>query len=1052
MEYKNMETKNYSIEKHLESICNSDDDYDVLLAVWRLNKENLSAALKNIASMFPHYSQHDSSHSIKILDNIQRLLGRDRVERLGATDTFLLLMSALTHDLGMYMTYEMIEKEWDKPEMNKLIESYANGSDKQIAAAARLMQNHGSRPSNPAESYRWALEIRNAVTIILAHQMRRGHGDRSAEHLKNSNFFQKYASRFHFELLPTRYLTLIAQVAHLHGTSFNDVMTTLPHRADGFRSDYIHPRFIASMIRLGDLLDIDNNRFNPYAIAMVKEMPESSQAHYDKHQALKHLLISPEGIEADLNCPTEGSYRVAREMFDWLECEVENQCREWSIIAPPDLGGLPPVLHKDKINIYFKGARPRAELRNLRFDISSRRTFEMLKGGAIYQNPGKVFLREIVQNAMDATKLQIWKDMDTHLPFNAPLDPKNLERLISKREEIQFSDDIPANVYNKYPIDLKVEYNKDEQTISVTCEDWGTGISEESLIRMTSQVGASRRADKNYDKTVEKMPYFLQPTASFGLGLQTVFYVADEFIVDTHYPGEPTRRIVFRTSTDGSYCSIDEEDFDFIRDGKSVLHGTTVKIVIDKTHWSRFFELDMADATEILADPDVVEYRIVEEIDNFAKNSFGNIGSIPLRYHSPYGSFESTKEQAEYEYVKEKGDFRLYWKRGQAEYPFMIENKGEFASRIKVDFRQRPTFFSDFDEILLRNIPVDSFYSSFSSCAKIKWDLWCRKADSLVNLSRDGLLPQGESWFKEVQKEIFHLCLQLIYEPLKKRLSQNPQDEFLIHQYCGLCLANWNLPQPFKTDLDLLKDYKIRVSEYPNQVLFIDNHGAEVSAKRVMESNKFVVSTFGYLNKDIINSYSFHEDEILVSNDASEFLPSDYICSEVISLFHDYIHIEMRRLIKKNSENIQWVTDSNYNFKDLELKNEYGSKNDCYYGFSRYEKIIVVKDAPLLGFWQPYHSNCWIYPISKTIKEELPSSRDEVEQYLREESRMEALVPNYIVKLIQKYNALDNKDLKKKEIHDTYIQLILDNKFGVKKEPKRKATRKRISSSSKAKK
>ena len=110
-----METDNYSLEKHLEAICNDDKDYDILIAVWRLNKDNLAAALKNIASVFPHYSQHDISHSITILDNIQRLLGRNRVERLGATDTFLLLMSALTHDLGMYMTYEMVEKEWGKP-------------------------------------------------------------------------------------------------------------------------------------------------------------------------------------------------------------------------------------------------------------------------------------------------------------------------------------------------------------------------------------------------------------------------------------------------------------------------------------------------------------------------------------------------------------------------------------------------------------------------------------------------------------------------------------------------------------------------------------------------------------------------------------------------------------------------------------------------------------------------------------------------------------------------------------------------------------------------
>ena len=31
-----------------------------------------------------------------------------------------------------------------------------------------------------------------------------------------------------------------------------------------FHQDYVHPRFIAGMLCLGDLLDMDTNRFNKY--------------------------------------------------------------------------------------------------------------------------------------------------------------------------------------------------------------------------------------------------------------------------------------------------------------------------------------------------------------------------------------------------------------------------------------------------------------------------------------------------------------------------------------------------------------------------------------------------------------------------------------------------------------------------------------------------------------------------------------------------------------------------------------------------------------------
>ena len=1023
-----METKNYSLEKHLEAICNDDKDYEILFAVWRLNKENLAAALKNIASIFPHYSQHDISHSITILDNIQRLLGRDRVERLGATDTFLLLMSALTHDLGMYMTYEMVEKEWDKPEIKKLIESYANSSDKIIAAAARLLQEHNTRPADVAEGFKWALEVRNAVTIILAHQMRRGHGDRSAELLEKSDFFRENANRFHFDALPERYLTLIAQVAHLHGTDFDEVMG-LPQRATGFKSDFAHPRFIASMIRMGDLLDIDNNRFNPYSLAMVKEVPDSSRAHYEKHQAVKHLLISPEGIEVDLNCPTEASYRVAREMFDWLESEVANQCREWSVIAPPDLGGLPPVLHKDKINIFYKGARPHHELRNLRFDISSQRTFEMLKGGAIYHNPGRVFLREIVQNALDATKLQIWRDMDTHLPFEL----KNPARQIQKREDIRFSDDIPSYVYKKYPINLSVDYNKEKQTVTVICEDWGTGISEESLIRMTSQVGSSRKADKGYEKTIKGMPYFLQPTASFGLGLQTIFYVADEFIVDTHFPGEPTRRIVFRTSTDGSYCSIDEEGFDFLREKREVLHGSTVKIVIDKEHWSNFFEIDQNDVKELLNDTDAVEYRLVEDIDFYAKYALVDIGDIPLRYHSPSGSFESRREHEEYEFVKEKGDFRLYWKWEQTEFPFIVENTGKGASRIKISFEDG--YYQSRSQLLLRSIPISPIGSG-NGFITYNWDLWCREADSLVTLSRDGLLSQGWKWFVELRDSLLPDCIGLIYDHLRQWLSTHSEDQSALEQYAYLCVANWVFQPSIELDLLPIKDY---ILPKDNNLLCIGKNGEDVSVQRLLESEKLVLSPYSSsIISDVRSSALFHEDEIIVQGIRFD-IPSCYYCSEVFTVQSTYG--SYYRVIKGNSEDIHWVNHSNFDIKKLDMSDDekrditYRPLRRCYLGFQQYKEIVVGKSAPLLDYWLPIDCiNCWIYPITRNIKKELPSSREQAEKYLSKEGLMETLVPEYIVKLIQKYNALDDKNLSKETIYKKYIELILDNKFGYKEQ------------------
>ena len=40
------------------------------------------------------------------------------------------------------------------------------------------------------------------------------------------------------------------------------------------------------------------------------------------------------------------------------------------------------------------------------------KTFEIFEGSALYDDPSLVFLREITQNAVDATKIQLWNDIE----------------------------------------------------------------------------------------------------------------------------------------------------------------------------------------------------------------------------------------------------------------------------------------------------------------------------------------------------------------------------------------------------------------------------------------------------------------------------------------------------------------------------------------------------------------------------------------------------------------------------------------------------------------
>jgi hypothetical protein len=1038
-----MDTKNYSLEKNLEALCAADPDYNLLLDAWRLNKKNLPNALSTIASYFPHYSRHDDSHSMTLLDNIQRLLGRDRVERLGPTDTFLILMAGLTHDLGMYMSYTFLEEEWDKPEMADLLTTYASSADKQISDAANLLLNQRLRPDDPAKGFKWALELRNAVTLIIAQQMRGGHGDRSKDYLnKKDDLFAKMAHDFYCDAFPSRYLSLLADVAHLHGANFGELME-LPHEDDGLRGDKVHPRFISCMIRLGDLLDVDSNRFNNFTLSTLKEMPESSKAHFDKHQAVKHLLISPDGIEAELDCPTDASYRVARELFDMLEKEVEKQSQNWNRIAPADLGGLPPVLHNDSIKIYYKGAKTRPELRNLRFDISSKRTFEMLKGGAIYENPGRVFIREIVQNAMDATKLQIWKDMDYYFPYHLT----NPERDIMSAADIKFASDVPQSIYERYPINLKVEYDEEKQVVRVVCEDWGTGISEESLIRMTSQVGASRKADRDYESMMEKMPYFLQPTAAFGLGLQTVFYVVNEFIVDTHYPGEPTRRIVFRSSVDGSFCSIEEENIDFKRSikgtdrTKDVPHGTSVTIEIDTNHFGELFELDKDELDGLMKNTDSVPYYIVSKVERYINDTFEHVENIPILYTSAYQTKVFGKEGKgdEYKFLPEEQHFRVGWEWDDDGTLLFCIEENKFGSEVVVAFERDDDDDND-DYLFFRDIPIRS--NLFDTFVR-KWSLFCRQADKFVTISRDSLLPQGEDWCQKtwevLSPDIFRLVYPKLLEACKEACENNDNKLSIQKQYYGFCRENWLLSYPIRdVDYQPLDDYELFKER------FFKLNGDAVTAKQLFETKaamvyvrrivrkgeRYVVVDKSKLLNDFKNNSSLSKDLLCCDNTYSvSVFPESFVCSRIVFAKHSEEYI-----LKAIIEGAQFVEMDTIDIKAY-FERRYERRYGLLHGLKEYKRIVVGKEyAPQLGYMLPEYGNCWIYPMPVDNADYEDADGNEME---REEMRLKLekgyikeLVPEYLVKLIQKYNALKNDKLTADEIYNEYIRLILDAHYG----------------------
>lgn len=531
----------YSLVEHLKLHSECDEKYKNLYATWVQDEKVYTNALATITTSFPHYSMHDSSHSWSIINKIEMLLGEARIKQLSPTDTFLILETAFVHDLGMIISEEEQKKLWSEIEFQKYIEDTINNNyDKDLVAAANYIKD--VEKNGVKESKDWPLEVKKDVIILNADYFRRIHNHRSAEVIMHSSQIDVLRNRNN--LIQERIIRLIAQISIMHGTNFDDILEKLYQKENGVSTDEIHPRMITCLLRLGDLLDLDNGRFNEVLTNTIY-MPESSQEHKEKHQAITHFLVSPERIEVAAICPNDSVYRATRQWFDWLQDELKNLSSKWSDIVPHDFIGGPPSLGDIKLSIRDNN-RITKQL-NFKFSIDQKVAFEFIEGAGIYKNKLDC-IREIIQNALDATKIQIWNDIKSE-----KYDLLDGCADISKKK-LNFSSDIPLIIKQLYPLKIKLEYLEKEKLFKLEIEDSGCGISLYDLKRMES-VGNSWSKDiKMYEK-FELMEDWIKPTGSFGIGLHSLFMITDKVEIQTKAENGDAYDIIFISSKNNGYIS-----------------------------------------------------------------------------------------------------------------------------------------------------------------------------------------------------------------------------------------------------------------------------------------------------------------------------------------------------------------------------------------------------------------------------------------------------------------------------------------------------------------
>lgn len=611
------------LKKHLNKLAETSSFAGLLSSQWAFDERLLSEALQHVSRVFSHYSRHDQSHSIEILKNIENVLGNKNIERLTATDTWLILEAAYWHDIGMLILHTEVSELFENSQFVDFLNTLScHPSDDfySTISAIRNKQNDyfamdKKLPAKIDELYQ-----------IIASFYRPQHAKRAASIIEKPDTFNIKSPRT--SLIKPRLWNILSQVCVAHGSHFSELLSLLKHRENTDGPELCHPRFVAALLRLGDLLDLDNGRFSDVLARLAGSASFIQKAHEDKHGSISHFLVTPKLIEVTAATETDAGYAEAAKWMKWLKDELTELTMKWLEIAPEDWDSPLPSLGQVQISmdngheVFKNDAIPTISL-----DMDA--AMELFQGAGIYDTKWQA-IRELLQNAVDATQIRIWRsngiDAETSQPLN-----------VTYQQYLDFA--------KQYPVDFILEEcaksdngRNGETKIRVTIKDRGIGISKSDFSQMLQIGNTTSDAKKTL---IEKMPAFMRPSGAFGLGLMSAFGLGAtevKFTSMSHITGEAYEYTI-SSPTGGNMriCSMKKTDtlkFEFystkleleisVADVPSTIENSThIEMVSKYLNVSNpLNDYDFVSDARLL--PDV--YHILYEALLFQKNSI-----VPVR-------------------------------------------------------------------------------------------------------------------------------------------------------------------------------------------------------------------------------------------------------------------------------------------------------------------------------------------------------------------------------------------------------------------------------------
>lgn len=506
-------------------------------------RDQVEEILSNIGKfgIFEEYTKHDITHIDEMLGIIEWLIPSETKNIMTSAEWLMLTLAVYFHDLGMVVTkeeYNNRDSSSFKSYKEKVLADenlseytdYVRSQDDRFLYQEFVRENHAKRikewiTGGSEVKYGITPEIKSIIDDILKNLDQMFKSDLAmiceSHHEDDIEDFKKY------------------RVNNVYG---ND------------KNEKVNLNYIAIILRTADLLHITKDRTPSITRKVINVSNPISVIEWEKQMAVRAVQPKPKrDDEENVNNKLEKDTIEITAYFDGAETAEAyfglssylqytrkelQKCSDIVDKAQKKEGAIGykfPWKEIDESRITVKGF----ETKKLQFTIAQENILQLLVGHTLY-NDSSVVVRELVQNAIDAVKLQKQYENKKGCPLT-----------IGK---------------------IEVCWNKD--TRELTFWDNGTGMTIFDVENYLLKVGAS----KYRDETIKKQFPDFYSISHFGIGILTCFMIANDIDIITTSEEQSDANSINLRKVNGSYLlrRIEKNKVD----ERIAKHGTMVKLYV----------------------------------------------------------------------------------------------------------------------------------------------------------------------------------------------------------------------------------------------------------------------------------------------------------------------------------------------------------------------------------------------------------------------------------------------------------------------------------------